>query len=167
MLTLPPGVRVFVATSRVDGRKGIDGLAALVRSQFLEDPLSGRMYVFFSRRADRVRLLYYDRDGYVLITKRLEKSHYALPMDSRAMVASSSRPPTCSWCSKGSTCADSSTRSANLLTSILVIKCGMKPVGLLTYCGREAASAGGAHPQEVMVLRLACIFVNRIVVELA
>lgn len=48
MLTLPPGVRVFVATARVDGRKGIDGLSALVRSQFAEDPLSGSMYVFFS-----------------------------------------------------------------------------------------------------------------------
>jgi transposase len=79
MLTLPPGVRVFVATARVDGRKGIDGLSALVRSQFAEDPLSGTMYVFFSRRADRVRVLYYDRDGYVLVTKRLEKGCYLLP----------------------------------------------------------------------------------------
>jgi transposase len=79
MLTLPPGVRVFVATGRVDGRKGIDGLSALVRSQFLEDPLSGSMYVFFSRRADRVRVLYFDRDGYVLVTKRLEKGSYRLP----------------------------------------------------------------------------------------
>jgi transposase len=79
MLTLPPGARVFVATGRVDGRKGIDGLSALVRSQFAEDPLSGSMYVFFSRRADRVRVLYFDRDGYVLITKRLEKGTYRLP----------------------------------------------------------------------------------------
>jgi len=79
MLTLPPGVRVFVATARVDGRKGIDGLSALVRSQFAEDPLSGRMYVFFSRRADRVRVLYYDRDGYVLVTKRLERGTYRIP----------------------------------------------------------------------------------------
>jgi transposase len=79
MLTLPPGVRVFVATARVDGRKGIDGLSALVRSQFAEDPLSGSMYVFFSRRADRVRVLYWDRDGYVLLTKRLEKGTYSLP----------------------------------------------------------------------------------------
>ena len=46
MLTLPPGARVFVATARVDGRKGIDGLSVLVRSQFAEDPLSGTMYVF-------------------------------------------------------------------------------------------------------------------------
>jgi transposase len=79
MLTLPPGVRVLVATARVDGRKGIDGLSTLVRSQFAEDPLSGSMYVFFSRRADRVRVLYFDRDGYVLITKRLEKGTYRLP----------------------------------------------------------------------------------------
>ncbi len=79
MLTLPPGVLVFVATARVDGRKGIDGLSTLVRSQFAEDPLSGRMYVFFSRRTDRVRVLYYDRDGYVLLTKRLEKGTYRLP----------------------------------------------------------------------------------------
>ncbi|MFI5302589.1 MAG: IS66 family insertion sequence element accessory protein TnpB [Polyangiales bacterium] len=68
-----------MATARVDGRKGIDGLSTLVRSQFAEDPLSGRMYVFFSRRADRVRVLYYDRDGYVLVTKRLEKGTYRIP----------------------------------------------------------------------------------------
>jgi len=76
MLTLPPGVRVFVATARVNGRKGIDGLSVLVRSQFAEDPLSGTMFVFFSRRSDRVRVLYWDRDGYVLVTKRLEKGTY-------------------------------------------------------------------------------------------
>ena len=79
MLTLPPGARVFVATARVDGRKGIDGLSVLVRSQFAEDPLSGSMYVFFSRRADRVRVLHWDRDGYVPITKRLEKGVFNVP----------------------------------------------------------------------------------------
>lgn len=79
MLTLPPGARVFVATARVDGRKGIDGLSVLVRSQFAEDPLSGSMYVFFSRRGDRVRVLYFDRDGYVLVMKRLEKGTFKTP----------------------------------------------------------------------------------------
>ncbi len=79
MLTLPPGARVFVATARVDGRKGIDGLSALVRSQFAEDPLGGSMYVFFSRRGDRVRVLYFDRDGYVLIMKRLENGSFKTP----------------------------------------------------------------------------------------
>ena len=79
MLSLPPGARVFVATARVDGRKGIDGLSALVRSQFCEDPLSGTMCVFFSRRGDRVRVLYWDRDGYVLVTKRLEIGTFRMP----------------------------------------------------------------------------------------
>ena len=79
MLTLPPGVSVFVATEFVDGRKGIDGLSALVRSRFAEDPLSGMMFVFFTRRADRVRILHWDRDGYVLVMKRLEKGAYKLP----------------------------------------------------------------------------------------
>lgn len=84
MLTFPPGALVFVATARVDGRKGIDGLSALVRSQFAEDPLSGTMYVFFSRRGDRVRVLYWDRDGYVLITKRLEKGTFRVPWGTAA-----------------------------------------------------------------------------------
>jgi transposase len=81
MLTLPPGMSVLVATTRVDGRKGIDGLAAIVRSQFAEDPLSGSMYVFFTRRGDRVRVLYFDRDGYVLVTKRLEKGVFRVPWE--------------------------------------------------------------------------------------
>lgn len=79
MLTLPPGTQVYLATGAVDGRKGIDGLSALVRSQFGHDPLSGHMFVFFSRRADRVRVLHWDRDGYVLIQKRLEQGRFRLP----------------------------------------------------------------------------------------
>lgn len=82
MLTLPPGAKVFLATGRVDGRKGINGLSALVRSQFEQDPLSGQLFVFFSRRADRVRVLYWDRDGYVLTTKRLEIGCFRVPWES-------------------------------------------------------------------------------------
>lgn len=73
MLTLSPGARVFVAIERVDGRKGIDGLSVLVRSQFGENPLCGTLYVFFSRRADRVRVLYWDRDGYELNTELMAR----------------------------------------------------------------------------------------------
>src|SRR5688572_29873594 len=83
MLTLAPGARVFLATGRVDGRKGMDGLSALVRSKFGENPLSGEMFVFFSRRGDRVRVLYWDRDGYVLVTKRLEKGQFRNPWQSQ------------------------------------------------------------------------------------
>lgn len=84
MLTLPPGARVFLATNRVDGRKGINGLSALVRSQFSQDPLSGSMFVFFTKRADIVRVLYWDRDGYVLVTKRLEQGHFRVPWQSES-----------------------------------------------------------------------------------
>ena len=84
MLTFPPGGRMFVATERVDGRKGIDGLSVLVRSHFGEDPLSGSMYVFFSRRANLVRVLHWDRDGYVLVAKRLEIGRFRVPWRSES-----------------------------------------------------------------------------------
>jgi hypothetical protein len=66
MLTLPRGVRVFVAIARVDGRKGVDGLSALVRSQFAEDPLSGSMYVFFSLYRFAADSLFLPRSEHVL-----------------------------------------------------------------------------------------------------
>lgn len=76
MLTLPPSVKMFAATQAVDGRKGVDSLAALVRSNFGHDPLSGHLFVFFSRRFDRVRVVYWDRNGFAMWTKRLEKGRY-------------------------------------------------------------------------------------------
>lgn len=75
-MSLPPSVRIFVATQPVDGRKGVDSLAAIVRSALLLDPLSGHLYVFFSKRCDRVRVVYWDRNGFALWTKRLERGRY-------------------------------------------------------------------------------------------
>jgi transposase len=76
MLSLPPSVRLFVATQVVDGRKGADSLMAMVRSAFGQDPLTGHLYVFFSRRRDRVRVVYWDRNGYAMWTKRLERGRF-------------------------------------------------------------------------------------------
>ena len=76
MLSLPPSVRVFVATQPVDGRKGVDSLMAIVRSAFEHDPLSGHLYVFFSKRGDRVRIVYWDRNGFAMWTKRLERGRF-------------------------------------------------------------------------------------------
>lgn len=76
MLSLPPSVRIFIAKQPVDGRKGADGLAVLVRCSFEHDPLDGHLHVFFSKRRDRVRVLYWDRDGFALWTKRLERGRY-------------------------------------------------------------------------------------------
>jgi transposase len=76
MLTLPPSVRVFVATLPVDGRKQADSLMALVRDVFGHDPLSGHLFVFFSKRLDRVRIVYWDRSGFAMWTKRLERGRF-------------------------------------------------------------------------------------------
>jgi transposase len=76
MLSLPPSVRIFVATQPVDGRKGVDSLAAMVRSALSLDPLSGHFYVFFSRRCDRVRVVYWDQNGFAMWTKRLERGRF-------------------------------------------------------------------------------------------
>jgi transposase len=76
VLSLPPSVRLFLATEVVDGRKGADSLMALVKSAFQQDPLSGHLYVFFSRRRDRVRIVYWDRNGYAMWTKRLERGRF-------------------------------------------------------------------------------------------
>jgi transposase len=76
MLSLPPSVRLFVATQPVDGRKGVDSLMTLVRDVFRLDPLSGHLFVFFSKRCDRVRIVYWDRNGFALWQKRLEKGRF-------------------------------------------------------------------------------------------
>ncbi|HHH30109.1 MAG TPA: transposase [Polyangiaceae bacterium] len=80
MLTFPPAVKVFVATQPIDGRKGAYSLAAMVRSVFSHDPFVGNLYVFFTRRLDRVRVLYWDRNGFALWTKRLEKGRFRAAM---------------------------------------------------------------------------------------
>lgn len=76
MLSLPPSVRLFVATQPVDGRKGPDSLMALVRDELRHDPLSGHLFIFFSKRCDRVRVVYWDRNGFAMWTKRLEKGRF-------------------------------------------------------------------------------------------
>jgi transposase len=76
MLSLPPSVRVFVATQPVDGRKGADSLMVIVRDVLGHDPLSGHLFVFFSRRCDRVRVVYWDRNGYAMWSKRLERGRF-------------------------------------------------------------------------------------------
>ena len=70
VLSLPPSVRVFVATQPVDGRKGADSLMVIVRDVFRHDPLGGHLFVFFSKRCDRVRIGYWDRNGFAMWTKR-------------------------------------------------------------------------------------------------
>lgn len=79
VLTLPAAVRVFACVTPVDFRKGFDGLAAIVRDEFGDDPLSGHLFVFRNRRADRIKILYWDRDGFWLLYKRLERGTFRFP----------------------------------------------------------------------------------------
>ena len=78
MLSLPPSVRLFVGTAPVDGRKGPDSLMVIVRDVFKQDPLSGYLFVFFSKRRERVRIVYWDRNGIAMWTKRLERGRFRL-----------------------------------------------------------------------------------------
>ena len=72
-------VRVLVATKPVDFRKGADGLAALVRDTMGADPFSGTVYVFRAKRTDRVKLVFWDGTGVVLVAKRLEDGEFRWP----------------------------------------------------------------------------------------
>lgn len=72
-------VRIMVATKPIDFRKGHDGLAALVSSVLRKDPFTGTVFVFRSRKADRLKLLFWDGTGLVMAYKRLEEARFTWP----------------------------------------------------------------------------------------
>jgi transposase len=75
---IPAGARVLVATRPVDFRKGPEGLTALVRDAGA-DPFSGALYVFRSKRADRVKIVWWDGTGLCLFAKRLDEDRFRWP----------------------------------------------------------------------------------------
>src|SRR5437016_773101 len=86
LLSLPASVRIWLARGPTDLRKGFDTLAELVRQQLQGDPLSGQLFVFRNKRGDRVKLLYWDEDGYVIVYKRLEIGTFRFPTAAEAGV---------------------------------------------------------------------------------
>jgi transposase len=76
MLTLPPSTKIFLCSQPVDMRQSFDGLSGLVRDGLRQDTFSGHLFVFFSRCKSKVKILYWDRDGYVIWYKRLEHGRF-------------------------------------------------------------------------------------------
>jgi len=84
VLTLPASVRIYVAAEAVDLRRGFDGLAAATRELIRENPLNGHLFVFLNRRRNRIKLLVWDRTGYLLLYKRLERGTFRIPTEPAA-----------------------------------------------------------------------------------
>lgn len=84
MIHPPASVRVYLCLAPCDMRKSFDSLHALVRDYLELDPYAGHLFVFGSRRRDRVKILYWDRDGFAIWSKRLEEGTYVVPFAGEA-----------------------------------------------------------------------------------
>lgn len=78
MLTFAPNLRIYLHTQPTDMRKSFDGLCGLVRSVFGADPTDGSLFLFINRRRDRLKMLWWDRDGLALFYKRLEAGTFEM-----------------------------------------------------------------------------------------
>ncbi|CAN5142159.1 IS66 family insertion sequence element accessory protein TnpB [soil metagenome] len=79
MLKLRAGIEIYVSLAAIDMRKSIDSLSMLVSQEFNNDPQSGHLFIFFNRCRDKTKILYWDRNGYVLHYKRMERHRFVLP----------------------------------------------------------------------------------------
>lgn len=79
MLTIPATTRIYLASKPVDMRKGFDGLNGLVAEAWGKDPFAGHLFVFIGKRRDRVKILFWDQNGFALYYKRLEKGRFQMP----------------------------------------------------------------------------------------
>lgn len=79
MLSLPPTVKIFLCPQATDMRKSFNGLSAAIKQVLGQDPFCGHLFVFFNRRRDQVRILFWDRNGFSILAKRLEKGCFKLP----------------------------------------------------------------------------------------
>ena len=79
LLALTAATHIYLYRAPCDMRKSFDGLSGLIRSELNADPLSGSLFVFCNRRRNMVKLLYWDRDGFAIWHKRLERGCFSVP----------------------------------------------------------------------------------------
>ena len=79
MIGVGASSRIYLYRGVADMRKGFDGLSGIVRDELSEDPMDGTLFVFLNRLRDKVKVLYWDKDGYAIWTKRLELGNFSLP----------------------------------------------------------------------------------------
>jgi transposase len=84
MLKLREGIKILVSVEPIDARKSIDGLSCLIPDKFCDNPQSGNVFIFFNKARDKVKILYWDHNGFILHYKRLEKHHFVIPKVSDA-----------------------------------------------------------------------------------
>lgn len=76
---IPARTAIFVATERLDLRRSFDGLAGIVKEVLRQDPLSGALFMFFNKAADKMKIIWWDKSGYCVLYKRLERGTFRLP----------------------------------------------------------------------------------------
>ena len=86
MITVPAGVRIYLACGVTDMRKGFDGLSMLAQEVLKQEPFSGHLFVFRGKRGDLVKVLYWDGQGFCLFAKRLEKGRFVWPITKEGSV---------------------------------------------------------------------------------
>ena len=79
MLSFPSAVKIYLCSEPADMRRSFDGLAMMVKTIIGQNPLSGHIFIFGNRKGDRLKLLYWDRDGFAIWYKRLEKGLFSFP----------------------------------------------------------------------------------------
>ena len=92
MITIPRSVRIFIGSTPIDMRKSIDGLMSIVKDELEKDPCSGHLFVFVGKQKDKVKILYWDGNGFVLYLKRLEQGRFQL-LDEEPLAADLGQRP--------------------------------------------------------------------------